>query len=232
MWTLDMDWQRNLWDAWKVHWGLSKLSLDGNDGNKGEGWCRGSYQRALVLPFHLFCEAGAAGLGSRPRRGERRGAGVCDAGHRGPSVVLAIRTGVLWEIGESRAEVTLSLGVSDKARRSCYRGLWKRLADSFQAFCSPHRPVDALSDSSFRNHPSTHTSLDKPTTELVWDTASPCQQTDRGDGSNAEWGARNGGQKIATVLEPEDITSLKQIVLFYQQPKICKDLLNQVLSKP
>lgn len=70
IWTLDTGWQRNLWDAWKVHWGLSELSLHGNDGNKGEGWCRGSYQRALVLPFHLFCQAGAAGLGSRPQRAQ------------------------------------------------------------------------------------------------------------------------------------------------------------------
>lgn len=90
------------------------MSLQGNDGNKGEYWCCGSYQRALVLPFHLFCQAGAAGLGNRPYGEERRGAGVCDAGHRGPSVMLAIRRGVLGKIGESRAEVTLSLGVLDK----------------------------------------------------------------------------------------------------------------------
>lgn len=74
------------------------MSLDGNDGNKGEGWCRGSYQHSLVLPFHPFRQAGAASLG-----------------HRGPSVGLTISRGVFREIGESRAEVTLSLGVSDKA---------------------------------------------------------------------------------------------------------------------
>ncbi len=140
IWTLDTDWQRNLWDAWKVHWGLSELSLHGNDGNKGEGWCRGSYQRALVLPFHLFCQAGAAGLGSRPHGGERRGAGVCDAGHRGPSVVLAIRRGVLGEIGESRAEVTLSLGVSDKALDEL---LWGALEEVSRLFPGGLQPTQA-----------------------------------------------------------------------------------------
>lgn len=91
------------------------MSLDGNDGNKGEGWCCGSYQRALVFPFHPFHQTGAASLGSRPPGAKRRGAGVCDGGHRGPCVGLTISKGVLRKIGESRAEVTLSLGVSDKA---------------------------------------------------------------------------------------------------------------------
>lgn len=57
----------------------------------------------------------AASLGSRPPGAERRGAGICDGGHRGPCVGLTISKGVLGKIGESRAEVTLSLGVSDKA---------------------------------------------------------------------------------------------------------------------
>lgn len=43
------------------------------------------------------------------------GAGVFDGGHRGPCVRLTISKGVHGEIGESRAEVTLFLGVSDKA---------------------------------------------------------------------------------------------------------------------
>ncbi len=92
-----------------------------------------SYQRALFLPFHLFCQAGTADLGSRPQGDERRGAGVCDAGHRGPSVMLAIRRGVLGKIGESRAEVTLSLGVSDKALEEFLWGALEEVSRRFAA---------------------------------------------------------------------------------------------------
>lgn len=83
-----------------------------------EWWQQG---RVLVLWLISACSRSSIssvlpsrGLGSRPHGEERRGAGVCDAGHRGPSVMLAIRRGVLGKIGESRAEVTLSLGVLDK----------------------------------------------------------------------------------------------------------------------
>lgn len=75
-----------------------------------------------------------------PQGGERRGAGVCDAGHRGPSVVLAIRRGVLGEIGEPRAEVTLSLGVSDKALDEL---LWGALEEVSRLFPGGLQPTQA-----------------------------------------------------------------------------------------
>ncbi len=123
-----------------------------------------SYQRALFLPFHLFCQAGTAGLGSRPQGDGKKG-GRCV--WRWPQRAKCYAR---YQTGSARKDRWVKgwglWGSQIKPWRSFYGGLWKRLAGSFQAVCSPHRPVDALSGSSFRNHPSTHTNLDKPRTEL------------------------------------------------------------------
>lgn len=72
---------------------------------------------SMLLFFHFthFAKQGLPALAAGHQGPKGGGAGVFDGGHRGPSVRLTISKGVLGEIGESRAEVTLSLEVSDKA---------------------------------------------------------------------------------------------------------------------
>jgi len=72
---------------------------------------------SMLSFFHFtrFAKQGLPALAAG-REGPKGGrAGVFDGGHRGPCVRLTNNKGVHGEIGESRAEVTLSLGLSDKA---------------------------------------------------------------------------------------------------------------------
>ncbi len=109
------------------------MSLQGNDGNKGECWCRAHISVLSFFHFICFAKQGLPTLAAGRRGTKRRGAGVCDAGHRGPSVMLAIRRGVLGKIGESRAKVTLSLGVSDKALEEFLWGALEEVSRRFAA---------------------------------------------------------------------------------------------------
>lgn len=92
--------------------------------------------------FHFihFAKQRLPALAAGHRGVKAGGAGVCDAGHRGPCVVLAIRKGVLREIGVSRVEVTLSLGVSDKALVEL---LWGALEEVSRLFPGGLHPTPA-----------------------------------------------------------------------------------------